>query len=78
MTPVEFPQQTVILAKDQQQYQPLPAHVTVTGVITSCWEMSQAEVDELVRTRKLWISVLAFGAPPQPIRPSADIPEELG
>jgi hypothetical protein len=78
MTPVPFPQQTAVFAKDQPEYQPLPAHVSVHGVVTSCWELSDAELKELIETKRIWLQQLTFGQPLQPQLPSVEIPLELG
>jgi hypothetical protein len=78
MTPVSFPQQTTVFAKDQPEYLALPAHVSVDGVVTSCWELTDAEILTLVETKQLWLQQLTFGAPLQPQLPSVEIPLELG
>lgn len=76
--PVAFPQQTVVFAKDQPEYQPLPAHVSPHGVVTSCWELTDAELAKLRKTKRLWLQALTFGDALQPQRPSVEIPLELG
>jgi hypothetical protein len=78
MTPITFPEQTTIFAKDQPEYQPLPAHVNAAGVVTSCWELSDAEIAELTETKKLWLQSHTFGHALQPLLPSVEIPLELG
>jgi len=78
MQPIQFAQQTVVFAKDQPDYLPLPAHVSIHGVVTCCWELTEAEMVELAKTKRLWIQTLTFNQPLQPIRPSVDIPIELG
>jgi hypothetical protein len=79
MTPCNFEQATHTLAKDQPQYLPLPIHLGHAPEyrMTSCWQLTDEEIEQLVRTRRLWIQVLSFGAPMQPILPSADAPAEL-
>ena len=37
-----------------QPSRPLPVKYTETGTL-SCWELSQDEVDEIVRTRRVWL-----------------------
>lgn len=75
MKPVEFADQTVIFAKDQPEYQPLPAHVTHDGVVTSCWELDPLEVEALQSTRRLWLQMFTFGSAPQPILPTVFCPD---
>jgi hypothetical protein len=71
MKPIEFPQQTTIFAKDQPQYEPLPAHVSDDGVVTSCWQLEPLEIELLIANGgKLWLSQLTFGEALQPQLPS--------
>jgi hypothetical protein len=70
MLPIEFPQQTDVLAKDQPQYQPLPVHVgsRENGFpMTACFELTDAEIAEMIATRKLWYTQTTFGRPFQPV-----------
>jgi hypothetical protein len=73
MTPIEFPQQTMILAKDQPQYQPLP--VFMDGVETvSCWRLTIVERLTLLFTGKLWLRQMNFEQPLQPQLPTVEYP----
>ena len=65
---IYFPEQTVVFAKDQPEYFPLPAymHNDVDGRITCCWELSWGEVIKLIFTRKIWHTVLTFYGRLQP------------
>jgi hypothetical protein len=74
MEPIEFAQQTTVFAKDQPEYLPLPAHVSPDGQVTSCWELTDAELATLQRTRKLWITQLTFNQMLQPILPQVFSP----
>jgi len=68
MNLVEFPEQNIVIAKDQPQYMPMPAHVSLNeaGTVTCCWDLSGEEIAEIVKTGKIWHSILTFGAPLQP------------
>lgn len=74
MTPVPFPQVNTVFAKDQPEYQPLPACVTQEGVVVSCWELTPEEIEEIQRTGVLWVKQLPFGSPLQPLLPQAESP----
>lgn len=77
MQPVEFSEQTHILAKDQPQYTPLPVHIDETNEatpMTFCCELSDEEIAELVATKKLWFTQSTFGKPFQPVRLSTQNP----
>lgn len=69
MIPVEFPEQTVIYAKDQPQYMPLPAHRRngdPEGCITCCWKLTWKERLAMLWRGVLWQQVLTFNQPLQP------------
>lgn len=76
MTPIEFKEQNVVFAKDQPEYLPLPAFVQEDGTVISCWEMTDEEANQFFKTRKLYITMLTFGQPLQPILPSIESPFE--
>lgn len=64
----------MVFAKDQTEYEPLPAHKTADGEVISCWSLTWRERLELLCTGKLWLSVLTFHFPLQPQYPSAYYP----
>ena len=76
MKPIEFPEQNLVYAKDQKPYLPLPAYEDDKqgGRIFHCWKLSWQERLKILFTGKLWINVLNFHNPPQPIRPMVDSP----
>ena len=70
MKPIEFPEQTDLIAKDQDEYQTLPARITDDGQVISCWQLSFKERMRLLFTGKLWLSVWTFGSALQPLYPT--------
>ena len=42
MKPVKFKERNATIAKDQHEYNNLPAHIE-DGVVTSCWSLSWKE-----------------------------------
>lgn len=77
MQPVEFPQQTDVLAKNQPQYIPLPVHVGSKDdgfPMTACFELSEEEKVEIAATGKLWYTQVTFGHPFQPVMLSTQNP----
>lgn len=76
MTPICFPQQNVVFTKPEgwtdDQCGQLSVHVAKAdlgnGVVVqsniSCWEPSEEELQEIIRTRRVWISVISNGQPP--------------
>lgn len=78
MNATEFEERTVLLAKDQPQYNPLPAHCDPRdpeGRITFCWSPSLRERLKILVTGRIWHQVLTFGGPLQPQLLLADKPE---
>lgn len=72
MKPIKFKEQNVIYAKNQPEYRPLPAHKTKDGVVTSCWQMTFKERLKVLFFGKIYLSMLTFNMPLQPILISID------
>jgi hypothetical protein len=69
MKTIEFPEQTTVFAKDQKQYNPLPAHKfpgDPKGCVTCCWKLSWRERLTVLWTGAIWHQVLTFNDPLQP------------
>ena len=68
MKPIEFKDQNVVFAKDQPEYQPLPALrlSTPEGEVISCWKMSFKERLKVLFTGKVWLSLMSFNKPLTP------------
>lgn len=57
-----------------QDYLPLPCHLQ-DGIATSCWQLDDAELAEIARTRRIWVQVMKGNAPHQPIKVLAESPD---
>lgn len=68
MKPVEFKHQNVVFAKDQPEYQPLPALRidSPQGEVVSCWKMSFKERIKALITGRVWLSLMSFNKPLTP------------
>lgn len=68
MKPIEFKEQNIVFAKDQPEYQPLPAFKddTPQGEVISCWSLSFSERLRILFFGKLWVSLLTFNKPLTP------------
>ena len=73
MTPIEFPEQTIVWAKDQPEYQPLPAYTDERQTI-SCWALTWRERIRVLWTGRLWLRQLNFGGALQPQLPEVVSP----
>ena len=73
-----FPEQTVVIAKDQPEYLPLPAHRFAgdpQGRIACCWRMTWRERLRVLCTGLVWHEILTFGGALQPQRLSTEKPD---
>jgi hypothetical protein len=68
MKPIQFPEANVTFAKDQPEYQPLPAfrNNSEMGEVVSCWQLSFRERLRILFTGKLWVSLMTFNNPLTP------------
>lgn len=68
MKPISFPEQTCIIAENQKEYIPLPAHCDAKqGTVSCCWKLSFKERIKLLFTGRLWHQIYTFNKPLQPI-----------
>jgi hypothetical protein len=74
----EFPEQNTIYAKNQPEYNPLPAyryHNDPEGKIVCCWELTWKERLKVLFSGVLWHSILTFKQPLQPQLLTLDKPD---
>lgn len=77
MKPIKFNGANVVYGANQPEYIPLPAERRPgqSGEIVTCWELSPEEIKRVQETGKIWLSLLTFGQPLQPVLLTADKPE---
>lgn len=66
---IDFPGRNVIIAKDQKQYQPLPAYRVPSdsyGRVVCCWKLSLRERLRLLWSGELWHTIMTFNQLLQP------------
>lgn len=68
MKPVEFDGWNAEIAKDQKEYLTLPAHIAKDGEVVSCWELSDEEIEEIKKTKRIYLGISTFNKPLQPQR----------
>lgn len=73
MTPMKFPEHTVVWAEDQPPYLPLPAYTDERETIT-LWAMTWRERLRVLFTGRLWLRQLNFGQRLQPQAPTTEYP----
>ena len=69
MTPTKFEGQNVVYAENQPEYLPLPAMQLQDegGTVITCWELSDDELKEVVKNKKVYLSMMTFRNPLQPV-----------
>ena len=77
MEPVNFEEANVVFGANQPEYKPLPAECRdgKSGEILTCWELSPDELKRVQETGKIWLGVLTFDQPLQPVYVAVDKPE---
>lgn len=65
MTSIEFKEQNVIFAKDQEEYANLPAFAQENGMVTAGWQLESEEITKISKEKCVRITVLNFGRPVQ-------------
>ena len=78
MQPLNFDGANIVFGANQPEYQPLLAEFVgkpETGQINTCWELSPDELKQIQETGKIWVSILTFGQPLQPVLVSVDKPK---
>ena len=68
----DFSESNLVYAKDQKEYSPLPVHYSKNGEVTSCWELNDEQIEKIKETKCLWLHVLTFNQPLQPLAMSVD------
>lgn len=69
MTPIKFTEQNVVFAENQPEYQPLHAFLDKgqLGQQITCWQLSDEEIEVIVKEKKLWVSQMTFHKPAMPL-----------
>lgn len=78
MEPIKFEGANVVFGADQPEYRPLPAESVgkpEIGQINTCWELSPDELKKVQETGRIYVSLLTFGQPLQPVLISVDKPD---
>lgn len=69
----------IVIAKDQPEYLPLPAMRIgdpSAGVLLARWRMSWRERIRALFSGDVYVQIMTFGRPVQPLSVSTEVPEE--
>jgi hypothetical protein len=64
----------ITFAKDQPEYNPLPAHWQPDGRVTTRWQLTWRERLRVVFGGSIWLQQLTFNQPLQPVKLTAECP----
>lgn len=81
MEPIKFDGVNVVFGANQPEYIPLPAQVNAkvdTGIVLTCWKLSPEELKKVQETGVIWLEMLTFNQPLQPVRLDVDKPDIYG
>lgn len=67
MIPTAFPEVNATFAKDQEPYIPLPSWKGDDGEVITCWKLTRWERFCVAFTGRIWLRVLSFNKPLQPV-----------
>ena len=69
MKPVGVPEQNTVYPADQfRGERPAYRSEGTESAVTSCWEISDEDLAEIIATRRIYVTQLTFRHPLQPIR----------
>lgn len=67
MKAIKFPECNAVLGKGQEEYTDLPALLEKDGTMVCCFELSEDDIQEIVKNKCIWLSQLTFNRLMQPI-----------
>ena len=74
---IKFPECNVTYAENQPEYKPLPVLKMEDGEIVTCWKPSTWERLKILFSGRIWLSVLTFNNPLQPLLLSVNKPFKI-
>ena len=77
MNPIKFKGHNVVFGEGQLEYQPLPALRMPDGEVITCWELSDEELEEIKRTKVIYLKQYTVNGPLQPIMPIVDLSDGI-
>lgn len=77
MKPIDFKGRNIIFGEGQPEYLPLPGMRMPDGEVYTCWEFSDAEIEQIVRNKCLFLKQATFNQPLQPILPMIELGDDI-
>lgn len=60
-------EEEIVIAKDQEEYKPLPALKVADGYILTRWEFTEKDIENIQKTNSLYLYMLVGDGPVTPI-----------
>lgn len=78
MEPKKFDGANCVYGANQPEYQDLPAqrYGGSLGQVVTCWQLSPEELQKVQETGEIWLSLLTFGNPLQPVMLTVEKPDK--
>lgn len=73
MKAVNFIGCNVVFGANQQEYNPVPALKTEDGLVVTCFELTDEEVEQVIKNKRFYFAQLTFNSPLQPFKPVTDL-----
>jgi hypothetical protein len=70
----KFKECNVIMAENQPEYLDLPCYKDEEGTLTTCWKLSWRERFQIFKSGKMWLKIMTFHQPLQPLKMSTTKP----
>jgi len=70
----DLKQYETVIAKDQPEYNPLPSMIALDGTVTTRWYLSFTERIKVLLFGDVYLQIMTFNKPLQPIKLSVDQP----
>ena len=89
MKGVSFPQQTTVFGKPEgwkdedcyglpvNQGYYLDSEGKKQPLLTSCWELTDEDIEKLTKTKRFYLGIVGFGMPPVSLQVDNPCPEDL-
>ena len=68
MKPIKTKDTNIVIAENQPEYLPLPAHISSDGIVTTCWKFNLKDRIKALFLGHIYLSILTFGKPLQPVK----------
>ncbi len=75
MTPIKFKGHNIVFAENQPEYQPLPALRLHDGQVITCWQLTDEELEEVIKNKCIYLQQMTFNQPLQPVYISVGLDE---